>query len=83
MVRLFDEGTKVLGTFAERRNGAGPLQHGSRRPARRPRSLGEVARQWVSEPGKLAAAQNELFKDYAELWGRSSAASSAKQMSSR
>ena len=25
----------------------------------------------MSEPGKLAAAQNELFKDYAELWGRS------------
>src|SRR6476661_6098324 len=33
--------------------------------------LGEITKQWVSEPGKLAAAQNELFKDYAELWGRS------------
>ena len=28
MVRLFDEGTKVLGTLVERRNGSGPVQHG-------------------------------------------------------
>ena len=35
------------------------------------KSLGEIARHWVAEPGKLATAQGELFKSYADLWGRS------------
>jgi polyhydroxyalkanoate synthase subunit PhaC len=70
MVRLFDEGTKVLGNLAERRNGAGPYSMATE-AGEATKLLGEIARQWVSEPGKLAAAQNELFKDYAELWGRS------------
>ena len=70
MVRLFDEGTKVLGNLAERRNGSGPYSMATE-AGEATKLLGEIARQWVSEPGKLAAAQNELFKDYAELWGRS------------
>lgn len=70
MVRLFDEGTKVLGNLAERRNDAGPYSMATE-AGEATKLLGEIARQWVSEPGKLAAAQNELFKDYAELWGRS------------
>jgi len=70
MVRLFDQGTKVLGTLAERGNGAGPYSMAAE-AGEATKVLGEIARQWVSEPGKLAAAQNELFKDYAELWGRS------------
>ena len=70
MVRLFDEGTKVLGTLVERRNGSGPYSMASE-AGEATKALGEVARQLVSEPGKLAAAQSELFKDYAELWGRS------------
>jgi polyhydroxyalkanoate synthase len=70
MVRLFDQGTKVLGTLAERGNGAGPYSMAAE-AGEATKVLGEITRQWVSEPGKLAAAQNELFKDYAELWGRS------------
>ena len=35
------------------------------------KSLGEIARHWVAEPGKFAAAQSELFRSYADLWGRS------------
>jgi polyhydroxyalkanoate synthase len=70
MVRLFDEGAKVLGTLAERGNGAGPYSMATE-AGEATKLLGEIARQWVSEPGKLAAAQSELFKDYTELWGRS------------
>ncbi len=70
MVRLFDEGAKVLGTLAERGNGAGPYSMATE-AGEATKLLGEIARQWVSEPAKLAAAQNELFKDYTELWGRS------------
>jgi len=70
MMRLFDEGAKVLGSLAERGNGSGPYSMASE-AGEATKLLGEIARHWVSEPGKLAAAQNELFKDYAELWGRS------------
>jgi polyhydroxyalkanoate synthase len=71
MVRLFDEGAKVLGTLAERNsNGQGPYSMASE-AGEATKLLGEIVRHWVSEPSKLVAAQNELFKDYAELWGRS------------
>ncbi len=70
MVRLFDQGAKVLGTLAEKQNGSGPYSMATE-AGEATKLLGEIARQWVSEPAKLAAAQNELFKDYAELWGRS------------
>src|SRR5678815_4899470 len=71
MVRLFDQGTKAFTKLAERSgaNGQGRYSLASE-VGEAAKSLGEVARQ-VAEPGKLAAAQNELFKDYAELWGRS------------
>jgi len=70
MVRLFDEGTKVLGTLVERGNGAGPYSVAAE-AGEAAKSLGEIARHWMSDPGKLAAAQNELFSGYAELWSRS------------
>jgi polyhydroxyalkanoate synthase len=71
MVRLFDEGTKVLGTLAEKNsNGSGPYSMASE-AGEATKALGEIARHWVSEPTKLVAAQNELLKDYAELWSRS------------
>ena len=70
MIRLFDEGTKVITTLAERSNGNGPYSMGSE-VNEAAKTLGEIAQHWISEPGKLAAAQSELFNDYAELWGRS------------
>ncbi len=72
MVRLFDEGAKVLGTLAERNrnNGSGSYSMASE-AGEATKLLGEIAKHWVSEPAKLAAAQNDLFKDYADLWGRS------------
>jgi polyhydroxyalkanoate synthase subunit PhaC len=71
MVRLFDEGAKALGALAGRNsNGSGPYSMATE-VGEAAKSLGEIARHWVSEPGKLAAAQSTLFKDYADLWGRS------------
>ena len=71
MVRLFDEGAKALGALAERNsNGSGPYSMATE-VGEAAKSLGEIARHWVAEPGKLAAAQGELFKSYADLWGRS------------
>src|SRR3990170_619325 len=72
MVRLFDQGAKAVSTLAERTNsnGTGPYSMASE-AGEAAKSFGEIARHWVAEPGKLAAAQGELFKSYADLWGRS------------
>ena len=57
MVRLFDQGTKVVSTLAERTtsNGNGPYSMASV-AGEATKTLGEVARVWVSDPGKLAVA---------------------------
>ncbi len=72
MVRLFDQGAKAFSTLAERSsaNGQGPYSMASE-AGEAAKSLGEIARHWVTEPSKFAAAQGELFKSYADLWGRS------------
>jgi polyhydroxyalkanoate synthase len=72
MVRLFDQGTKAFTTLAERSsaNGQGPYSMASE-VGEAAKSFGEIARHWVAEPGKFAAAQGELFRSYADLWGRS------------
>jgi polyhydroxyalkanoate synthase subunit PhaC len=72
MVRLFDQGAKAVSTLAGRTgsNGNGPYSMAAE-AAEAAKSLGEIARHWVSDPGKFAAAQGVLFKNYADLWGRS------------
>jgi len=72
MVRLFDQGAKAFSTLAERTgsNGQGPYSIASE-ASEAAKTFGEVARHWVSDPAKLVAAQGELFKSYADLWGRS------------
>src|SRR6185312_13400850 len=50
-------------------NGQGPYNMASE-ASEAAKSLGEIARHWVADPGKLVAAQSELFKSYADLWGR-------------
>ncbi|HXG79167.1 MAG TPA: class I poly(R)-hydroxyalkanoic acid synthase [Methyloceanibacter sp.] len=73
MVRLFDEGAKAMTKLAERsgtNNGQGPYSVAAE-VGEAAKSLGEVMRHWVAEPGKLVAAQGELFRSYADLWGRS------------
>ena len=72
MVRLFDQSAKAFTALAERTgaNGQGPYSIASE-AGEAAKSLGEVARHWVAEPGKLVAAQGELMRSYADLWGRS------------
>jgi hypothetical protein len=66
MVRLFYEGSKALGALAERsQNGSGPYSMAAE-AGEAAKSLGEIARHWVSDPAKLATTQGDLFKGYAE-----------------
>ena len=72
MVRLMDQGAKAFSTLAERStgNGSGPYSFANE-ASEAAKTLGEVARHFVSEPAKFAAAQGELLKNYADLWNRS------------
>ena len=72
MFRLFDQGTKVASSLAERNasNGKGPYSMASE-AGEAAKSLGSVAQAWATNPGKLAVAQGELMQSYADLWGRS------------
>ena len=72
MLRLFDQGTKVASSLAERNaaNGNSPYSMASE-AGEAAKTLGTVAQAWVSNPSKLAAAQGELLQSYADLWGRS------------
>ena len=72
MVRLFDQGAKAASALAERSGGNGNGSYSMTAEAgEAAKSLGEIARHWAADPGKLAAAQGELFRSYADLWGRS------------
>src|SRR5262245_16907101 len=57
MVRLFDQGAKAASTLAERSgaNGNGSYSM-SAEMTEAAKSLGEVARHWVTDPSKLVAA---------------------------
>jgi polyhydroxyalkanoate synthase len=71
MIRLFDQGAKAFTALAERSaaNGQGPYSVVAE-VGEAAKSLGEIARHWVAEPGKFVAAQGELMRSYADLWGR-------------
>ena len=72
MVRLMDQGAKVFSTLAERSSGNGQGSYSMANEASEAvKTLGEVARHFISEPAKFAAAQGELLKNYADLWSRS------------
>lgn len=71
LARVFEEGSKVVGTLASRQNGnSGPYSTASE-AGEAAKVLGQVAKQWTSEPAKLVNAQGKLLQGYAELWGRS------------
>lgn len=72
MVRLFDQGTKIASSLAERSaaDGKAPYSMASK-AGDAAKTLGSFAQAWVSHPGKLAQAQGELLHSYADLWGRS------------
>ena len=72
MIRLFDQGTKVASSLAERNASNGNSPFGvSSEVGEAAKTLGSVAQAWATNPSKLAAAQGELLHSYADLWGRS------------
>ncbi|MEG6509586.1 class I poly(R)-hydroxyalkanoic acid synthase [Methyloligella sp. 2.7D] len=70
LMRLCGEGARVMSAVAERTKSEGPYSVATEM-SEALKALGEVAKQWVSEPAKLAEAQRDLMQSYSELWARS------------
>src|SRR5512145_1265257 len=66
VLRLMEEGQKVLNGFLERAGGrAGPYSAADWTEAAR--LLSEIAQPWMAEPAKLVEAQAVLFNQYMQL----------------
>jgi len=69
MLRLVEEGGKVLSGFLERSNGnAGPISLASE-ATEATKLFTEIAQHWITDPGKIAETQGALMRDYMELAG--------------
>ncbi len=69
MVRLMEEGGKMLAGFLERTNGnTGPFSIASE-ATEAAKLFTEIAQHWATDPAKLAEAQGRLVCDYFQLAG--------------
>jgi polyhydroxyalkanoate synthase len=71
MARLLEEGSKVVSSMADRKNGQSGPYSTSSEAGEAAKVLGTVAKQWMNEPAKLVGAQGRLLQGYADLWSRS------------
>lgn len=68
MVRLMEEGGKALATLMQRSgSGSGPYSPASEF-SEMSKVFGEVARQWMHDPGKIVEAQTGLARGYLDVW---------------
>jgi polyhydroxyalkanoate synthase len=67
VLRLMDEGQKVLGAFFERARGASGTFSANGDWTEAARLFSEIAQPWMAEPAKLVEAQTLLFSRYAQL----------------
>ena len=72
IAKLMEESGRVLSSVANRSSSqqSGPYSAASG-ATEAAKVLGQVAKQWVSDPAKLVSAQGKLMSSYADLWGRS------------
>jgi polyhydroxyalkanoate synthase subunit PhaC len=68
MLRLMEEGQKVMSGFLERSNGTGPYSTVSEL-TEAGKLFSEIAQHWVADPAKLIEAQGALFRDFLQLFG--------------
>src|SRR5262245_13521484 len=68
LLRLFEQGGRVLTEFIERADSkAGPYSAAAE-ITEATSTLSDVTRMWFSDPAKFAEAQGELLRSYADLW---------------
>lgn len=68
LLRAYEEGSQALMRLADRPDStSGPYSPASELSAAS-RTISELSRQWLAEPGRLAGAQAEFFRQFGELW---------------
>jgi len=72
MIRLVEEGGKALADVMKKSSeGKGPAPALATEIAEATQLVGDISQRWMTEPQRLAEAQGELMKGYAELWTNS------------
>ncbi len=68
MLKLMEEGGRVLSGLLERSNGNGPYSFSSE-ITEATKLFSEVAQHWLADPAKVSATQGALMRDYLQLAG--------------
>jgi polyhydroxyalkanoate synthase subunit PhaC len=68
MLKLMEEGGRVLSGLLERSNDNGPYSFSSE-VTEATKLFSEVAQHWLADPGKVTATQGALMRDYLQLAG--------------
>ena len=68
MLKLMEEGSRVLSGLLERSNGNGSYSFSSE-ITEASKLFSEVAQHWLADPGKAGATQSALMRDYLQLAG--------------
>ena len=68
MLRLLEEGAKVMSGFMEKSGGAKSQSNLMGEMQEATKLMAEVAQHWMVDPARLAETQSELMRGYAELW---------------
>ena len=71
LMRVFEEGGRAMGELLERPDAKITPFSAASEASLATQTLTEVARLWMSDPGKLVEAQGVLFRSYLELWNSS------------
>jgi poly[(R)-3-hydroxyalkanoate] polymerase subunit PhaC len=67
MLRLMEEGGKVMSGLFERANGKLSPMSAASDLTEATKLFGEIAQHWVADPARLVAAQGELWRDFLQL----------------
>jgi polyhydroxyalkanoate synthase subunit PhaC len=67
ILRLMEEGGKVMSGLLERANGKLSPMSAASDLAEASKLFSEIAQHWVADPGKLVEAQSELVRDFLQL----------------
>jgi polyhydroxyalkanoate synthase len=69
MLKLMEDGGKVLSGFLERSNGNGGPYSLASEATEAAKLFSEIAQHWLADPGKVAATNAALLSDYLQLAG--------------
>ena len=68
MLRLMEEGGKVMSGMMEKSGGGGKPANMAGEMQDATKLMAEIAQHWMTDPARLAQTQGELMRGYAELW---------------